>query len=134
MNPEKAKDVKLFTWHDVHEKFKTPDNLNEKLQENFDEHVPETDFDIVESRSTATPNRKWIISANDLDRMYATFENNREITLWCDKKVDSTGAKRTSDVNEDGPVTKHAKRQVAIDEVKKELAEKHANKFSEPHI
>lgn len=93
-----------------------------------------TDFDIVESRSTATPNRKWIISANDLDRMYATFENNREITLWCDKKVDSTGAKRTSDANEDGPVTKHAKRQVAIDEVKKELAEKHANKFSEPHI
>ena len=41
--------------------------------------------------------------------MYAMFENNREITLWCDKKVDSTGAKPTSDANEDGPVTKHAK-------------------------
>ena len=64
--------------------------------------------------------------------MYAMLENNREITLWCDKKVDSTGAERTSDANEDGPVTKHAKRQVAVEEVKKELVEKHANKFSEP--
>ena len=60
------------------------------------------------------------------------FENNREITLWCDKKVDSTGAKRTSDTNEDGPVTKRVKKQVAVEEVKKELVEKHANRFSEP--
>ena len=134
MNPEKAKDFKLFTWHDVHEKFKTPDDLKGKLQESFGEHVPESDFDVgfFESRSTAASNRKWIISDNDLDRMYAMFENNREITLWCDKKVDSTGAKRTSDANEDGPVTKRAKRQVAVEEVKKELVEKHANKFSEP--
>ena len=48
------------------------------------------------------------------------------------KLIDSTGAKRTSDANEDGPVTKRAKRQVAVEEVKKELVEKHANKFSEP--
>ena len=54
-----------------------------------------------------------------------------KITVWCDKKVDSTGAKHTSDANEDGPVTKRAKMQVAIKEVKKELVEKHANKFSE---
>ena len=88
MNPEKAKDFKLFTWHDVHEEFKTPDDLKEKLQESFGEHVPESDFDgFFESRSTAASNRKWIISDNDLDRMYAMFENNHEITLWCDKKV-----------------------------------------------
>ena len=73
MNPEKAKDFKLFTWHDVHEKFKTPDDLKEKLQESFGEHVPKSDFDVgfFESRSTAASNRKWIISDNDLDRMYA---------------------------------------------------------------
>ena len=29
-------------------------------------------------------------------------------------------------------MTKRAKRQVAVEEVKKELVEKHANKFSEP--
>ena len=83
MNPEKAKDFKLFTWHDVHEKFKTPDDLKEKLQESFCEHVPKSDFDVgfLESRSTAASNRKWIISDNDLDRMYAMFENNCEITL-----------------------------------------------------
>ena len=39
MNPEKAKDFMLFTWHDVHEKFKTPDDLKEKLRECFGEHV-----------------------------------------------------------------------------------------------
>ena len=60
--------------------------------------------------------------------MYAMLENNCEITLWCDKKVDSTGAKCTSDANEVGPVTKP----VAVEEVKKELVEKYANKFSEP--
>lgn len=87
---------------------------------------------VFESRSTAASNIKWIISANSLDRMHAMFENSCEITLWCVKKVDSTSAKRTSDANEDGPVTKCAKRQVAIDEVKKELVEKHADKFSEP--
>ena len=121
MNPKKAKDFKLFTWHDVHEKFKTPNDLKEKLQESFGEHVLEPDFDIgfFESRSTAASNRRWIISANDLDRMFAMFENNREITLWYDKKVESTGAKCTSDANEDGPVTKRAERQVAIDDVNK---------------
>ena len=31
----------MFTWHDVHEKFKTPDDLKEKLQESFGEHVPD---------------------------------------------------------------------------------------------
>ena len=97
MNPEKAKDFKLFTWHDVHEKFKTPDDLKEKLRECFGEHVPVSDFDVgfFESRSTAASNKKWIISANDLDRMYAIFENNHEITFWCDKKVESI-TKRTS--------------------------------------
>ena len=109
MNPEKAKDFKLFTWHDVHEKFK-----------NFD-------VGFFESRSTVASNRKWIISDNDLDRMYAMLENNREITLWCDKKVDSTGAKCTLDANEDGPVTKPAKRQVAVEEVKKELVNLNIN-------
>lgn len=44
MNPKKAKDFKLLPWHDVHEKFKTPDDL---LQESFGEHVPESDYDIV---------------------------------------------------------------------------------------
>ena len=29
-----------------------------------------------ESRSTAASNRKWIISDNNLDGMYAMFENN----------------------------------------------------------
>jgi len=62
MNPEKAKDFKLFTWHDVHEKFKTPDGLKEKLRECFGEpqHVPVSDFDVgfFESRSTAASNKK----------------------------------------------------------------------------
>jgi len=85
-----------------------------------------------ESRSTAASNKKWIISANDLDRMYAMFENNREITFWCDKKVESITKRTSPDVNEDGPVTKRAKWQAANDDVRKELAEKHAKKFSKP--
>ena len=57
----------------------TPDDLKEKLQESFDEHVPESDFAVFflfcfESRSTAASNRKWTISDNDLDRVYAMFE------------------------------------------------------------
>ena len=61
---------------------KTPDDLKEKLQQSFGEHVPESDFDIgfFESRSTAASNRKWIISAND-------FESTREIILWYDKLI-----------------------------------------------
>ena len=54
------------------------------------------------------------------------FENN---TLWCDK---SASAKHNSDVSEDSPMTKRANMQVAIEEVKKELVEKEANKFGEP--
>jgi len=64
--------------------------------------------------------------------MYAMFENNHEITFWCDKKVESITKRTSPDLNEDGPVTKRAKRQAAIDDVRKELAEKHAKKFSEP--
>ena len=133
MNPEKAKDFKLFTWHDVHENFKTPDDLKEKLREclsMFQYQISMLVF--FESRSTAASNKKWIISANDLDRMYAIFENNHEITFWCDKKVESITKRTSPDVNEDGPVTKRAKRQAAIDDLRKELAEKHAKKFSEP--
>ena len=46
MNPEKAKDFKLFTWHDVHEKFLDPSELKEKLREDFGKHIPESDFDV----------------------------------------------------------------------------------------
>ena len=47
MNSEKAKDIKLFTWHDVHEIFQTHDKLKEKLREDFGEHIPRSDFDVV---------------------------------------------------------------------------------------
>ena len=104
MNPEKAKDFKLFTWHDVHEKFLDPSELKEKLREDFGKHIPESDFDVGFLR---------------VDQLLRQTKNGSFLLM-------------ISDLNEDAPVSKRAKKQAAIDDVKKELLEKHAGKYSEP--
>ena len=110
--PEKVRDAKLLTWHNVHDVFKTPDELKDKLRESFTEYVPMIDenekFNIgfFEGRATSAANRKWIVCPDDLSGMYASFGDESEITLWCDgKSSESELSKRKKRVSPPSQMT-----------------------------
>ena len=69
--------------------------------------------------------------------MYASFENEREITLWCDGKKNSELSKRkkrsqSAESDDEGPTTKRAKKEAKINELVQTLSAEHGNKLSQP--
>ena len=99
--------------------FKTPLELKERLIESFHDHVPgipEIDkFSIGFFETGRNSGKRWIVSTEDLDRMYSKFESGSEIPLWCDGKTEITGRKkRSSDTirdsdPEEAPLSKYKK-------------------------
>ena len=110
--PDKVRDAKLLTRQSVHDVFKTPDELREKLRESFGEYVPTIDeneklnIGFFEGRATSAVNRKWIVCSDDL----ASFGDESNITLWCDGKSSelSKSKKRSqsTESDDDAPISK----------------------------
>ena len=65
-------------------KFGSALELKEELIASFGEKLPqlsELECGYLEKRSNA---KRWIEEDKDLEVMYQTFEENSEITLWCE--------------------------------------------------
>ena len=96
-------------------------------------------FLFFKGRATGANNRKWIVSVEDLRRMYSLFQPGDDIVLWCDGSVSNqetaTCTKnkyQAESDNERASTSKRAKKEEEIDKIRDELKEKHGDKFSAP--
>jgi len=141
INPSRKRDTKTLTWHGT-DVFTSPLQMKERLIESFHDYVPgiteigKFNLEFFESRNST--GKRWIVSSEDIERMYRKFEPGSKIPLWCDGKPDahvSCGKKRsTEDSQESGsdetPFSKREKKQSNIDNLSLELHDKHGDKFS----
>ena len=142
INPSRKRDTKTLTWH-VTDVFTSPLQMKERLIESFCDYVPGIPeigkFNVGFFESRNSTGKRWIVSSEDLERMYRKFESGSEIPLWCDGKSDgiSSGKKRTTEEtkesgSEETSLSKREKKQANIDHLSLELEDKHGDKFSGP--
>ena len=137
INPDLNTKFMTKVWHDVNEKFLSADELKHKLTSSFEEKLPpfsELECGYLEKRN----GKRWIENDKDLEAMYKVFDENDEITLWCEGLGDEThkrsGKKRKSEEDEhsDNPASKRMFKETQIDKVVQELREIHSGKWSLP--
>ena len=97
--------------------------------DDFKEFVPSTpDFQVGYMQGASK--QCWIVRREDLDLMYETVGSNREIVLWCDKKVielQNLGSRKRKS-NEDGAPTPKASRAEETEfQIMDKLKDKHSN-------
>lgn len=125
-----------LTWHDMTETFSSIIKLKESLIESFPEYVPSSlDFQIgyLEGRSSQ---KRWIVRAADLQKMYEAYDDGEEIKLWCEGKSKECvqGKKRKSDEHSDHeqPPSKRECQEEEEREIRMKLEKKHSDKYTGP--
>ncbi len=137
INPQRKSDYKVRKWHDMNERFTSPEGLKEKLVDTFSEHVPETmEFDMGYYTKPGSQKR-WIENSKDLEAMYNSNCND-DITLWCDGRIESGSAqvpkRKSSGDTKDEPLSKRAKKEEEIETTYRSLRAKHGEEFSDPQL
>ena len=138
LNPEYKSKFVTKIWHNVCERFDSPDMLKERLVKSFEDKLPplsSLDIGYFERRGSA---KRWIEDQEDLDAMYRAFTSGDEITLWVhgrvsDTNVVKTGKKRRRDEIEDTS-SKRADKESQIDAVVQQLREVHNEGYSGPQL
>ena len=137
INPDYKSKFVNKVWHDVHTKFESVHKMKQTLIAEFEDKLPplsELKCGYLEKRTNA---KRWIENDKDLDAMYKTFKDNREITLWCEGPTSEEhgtkrGKKRKADESRDSGSSKRSSREESIDEIVQSLREKHGEDYSAP--
>lgn len=91
INPQRKSNYNVRIWHNVHEKFTSPEALKEKLMDTFTEYVPDNiDFKIGYFGKPGN-SKLWVETAEDLKAMYDSNHNDDTYTLWCDGRKENSG-------------------------------------------
>ena len=85
-DPSKHTKFSVHQMHNVSQRFKSVTALRSALWHEFGDAVPdEGEFNVgfFEGKQHA---KKWLVTSQDLDAMYAYFEGKPCLNLWCDGK------------------------------------------------
>lgn len=84
--PDNKRDAKTYEWHNVHETFRSPDQLKTMLVDTFTDKLPDNgDFQIGYFTKKGN-SKRWIEGEADLVSMYKHCAGSEHITLFCDGK------------------------------------------------
>ena len=113
-----------------------------KLMDDFPEQVPSTmEFQLgyfLGKQST----KHWLMCQADLDSIYAALKGKQNVLLWCDGKATESNSgdvsvksrKRKSSSPSKPHTTKRQAMEEEVDEIVRELKEKHGTKYSLPQL
>ncbi len=123
-----------LTWHGTTDKFHSVSGLKQKLIDSFPEYIPSmVDFQVgyLEGRGNQ---KRWIVRAEDLVKMYESVYEGDVIKLWCEgkgKEQSSCSRKRKTD-DEEERQSKRDKKEEHEREIRDKLEEKHGTTYSVP--
>ncbi len=121
-SPERKGKAVTRIWHDTHNKFIS--ELKDGIRSSFNDKLAHlSDFQCGYMEKTV---KRWIECDKDLDAMYGTCKIGDEILLWCDNSDGIQGKKKRKSKDAIGePVSKRERKESTIDEITKQLQEKH---------
>ena len=118
---QKAVVRELYNYPD---KFDSVDAIRQKLKEEFSEHVP-----VSVSVTLKEDTKRWLISQQDVEKMYEKLQGKPEILLWSDGKYD------TKTVTEDDHEGASHNRKMPLETTsKRQEKDEHSGKFSVPQL
>ena len=104
----------------------------------FQEHVPTTaTFDIgyFEDKQQS---KIWLVTLDDLHKMYGLYPKGGEVLLWCDGISDVGTESRVGSKHSlkeaDATASKRSRQECEIESVYKELSEKHQQTWDVPRL
>ena len=127
----------LYNYHD---KFHSVDAIRQKLKEEFSEHITSGSSFSIGYFEGRHQTKRWLISQQDVEKMYEKLHGKPEIFLWSDAKDESktvAGDHEDASHNHKSPLETTSKRQEKEEEVETlfcELRDKHSGKFSVPQL
>ena len=140
INPQRKSDYKVRIWHNIHEKFTSPEAIKEKLRDTFTENVPDSlEFEIGYFEKPGN-SKRWIETVDDVEAMYCSNQSDDTYTLWCDGRKEGSCSgellkrKNTCDSDTAEPHNKRAKKEDEIETTFRTLRKEHSDKFSDPQL
>ena len=131
VNPAKKTDFIFRELHHFNSRFESVTAIRMKLIDEFQQQVPNSiSFSVgyFEKRQQA---KLWLVTNDDLKSMYCKYPEG-ELVLWCDGRTDDdepherSGRKRET--------SKRQEKEGYVEEVYKDLKEKHSDKFDNPKL
>ena len=129
--------------HDVSHRFKSIRELRFALHHELEDEISDNEDYSLGYFEGRQQKKKWLVSPSDLEAMYVTFEGKTKISLWCEGKQiasdhDTSGdeephPKRRKKNKSDGS-KKINEREDELENVFRQLKEKHQDNFSGPQL
>ena len=129
INPLKKSIVVVRQLHEFHSRFESAVGLRAKFIEYFKEQVPDSVTFEAGFYEGQKHSKVWICSNEDLKCMYPSGE----ITLWCEGRIDDTTDRRKRK-REELVTSRRQEKEEEVDEIFKDLKEKHAEKYDTPKL
>lgn len=133
INPLKKSDVIVRQLHHFHAKFETVIALHAKLIENFTDQVPSSVTFDVGFHEGQKHSKMWIVTNDDLNLMYDKYPSG-EITLWCEGRNEKLYVSERGKRKKDEVTSRRQEKEEEVDQLFKELKDKHANQFDTPKL
>lgn len=141
LNPDQKSKFVTKIWHNIREKFHSPEALKERLVKSFEDKLPSAssvDIGYFEKRGSA---KRWIEDQDDLDAMYQAFAVGDEIILWIHgvpsehaTKKSGKNRKRDEEQESSSLSSRRAEKESQIDSVFQQLQELHHDQYSGPQL
>ena len=137
INPGKKSTVIVRYLHNFTEKFKSVNGLRVRLMDEFQQHVPATATFDVGYFEGKQQSKIWLVTSDDLDRLYELHPKGGEVLLWhrCEG-VSETGSgsagKRSKEA--DSAVSKRTQQEAEVESAYKELKEWHGEMWDMPRL
>ncbi len=134
INPQRKSDAVVRYLHNCTSKFGSALDLRMKLIEELKDLVPDTMSFNVGYFEGQGHSKIWLVDKEDFLTMYRKYSRG-EVSLWCDGRPDVDDQAVCKTKREDGVVSsKRQDREEEVDEIFKELKEKHGTKYDTPKL
>ena len=135
-NPAKRSKFSVRHMHNVRKKFESVAALRCALWHEFEDVVPEQgEFNIgyFEGRQHT---KKWLVSSQDLEVMYAYYAGKEFIFRWCDANEQEVGDESIPKkrVKRDTLSSKRTEKEEELEDTFQTLKTKHGSNFSSPQL
>lgn len=139
-DPDKRSKFVMRDLHDVCHRFDSVKTLQSALYHEFDDQIPDGDFNVGYFEGSSHK-KKWLVSVDDLNAMYAKFKGKNNISLWCygketpyydDDGEDEEHPRKKQRKNKDNHAKKVSEQEEELESVFQKLRGMHENKWSGP--
>ena len=136
VTPNKRSATIVRYLHDYTRKFESVNGLRVQLMDHFQEQVPATATFDVGYFEGKPPTKIWLVTSQDLTKLYEVYPNGGEVPLWCEG-VSETGnseGRSTGKRSKDAETARRQQQEIEVESAYKELKEKHGETWDMPRL